>query len=183
METKIIARVNNVDIVSTSDEQMVAIRPICEALGIDANGQKQRIERDEILSSTACMIHAVAADGKDREMYAIPFRYVFGWLFSIDISKVNEEAREFVTRYKQECYDTLYEHFTEPQTFLKQKQEVMEKKVTEYQECQRRFKDAQKLMNEAKTDLNQVMKLTIDDWRANHCQLNLPFTTEEITEE
>lgn len=38
METKIITRVNNVDIVSTSDEQLVPIHPICEALGIDANG-------------------------------------------------------------------------------------------------------------------------------------------------
>ena len=40
METKIIARVNNVDIVSTSDEQMVPIRPICEALGIAYERQK-----------------------------------------------------------------------------------------------------------------------------------------------
>lgn len=32
METKIIARVNNVDIMSTSDEQLVHIRPICDAL-------------------------------------------------------------------------------------------------------------------------------------------------------
>lgn len=54
METKIITRVNNVDIVSTSDEQLVPIRPICEALGIDANGQKQRIERNEILGPVAC---------------------------------------------------------------------------------------------------------------------------------
>lgn len=38
-------------------------------------------------------------------------------------------------------------------------------------------------MNEAKADLNQVMKLTIDDWRANNRQLNLPFISEEITEE
>ncbi|MBR8719965.1 hypothetical protein IX307_001148 [Bacteroides pyogenes] len=183
METKIIARVNNVDIVSTSDEQLVAIKPICEALGIDVNGQRQRIERDEILGSTACIIHAVAADEKQREMYAIPYRYIFGWLFSIDISKVNENARESVKRYKQECYDALYEHFTEPQTFLKQKQEVMEKKVSEYQECQRRFKDAQKLMNEAKAELNQVMKLTIEDWRANNRQLNLPFSAEGAIEE
>ena len=78
METKLIARVNNVDIVSTSDEQMVPSRPICEAWGIDPNGQKQRIERDDILSSTACMIHAVAADGKEREMFSIPYMYVFG---------------------------------------------------------------------------------------------------------
>lgn len=35
MTTKIIAKVNNVDIVSTSDEQLVAVRPVCDALGID----------------------------------------------------------------------------------------------------------------------------------------------------
>lgn len=66
MDTKIIARVNNVDILSTSDEQLVAIRPICEALGIDWSSQKQRIERDEILGSTMVMITTVAADGKKR---------------------------------------------------------------------------------------------------------------------
>lgn len=69
MNTKIIARVNNVDILSTSDEQFVAIRPICEALEIDPEGQRQRIERDEILGPTSCMIKSVAADGKCREMY------------------------------------------------------------------------------------------------------------------
>lgn len=44
MKTKIITRVNNVDIVSTSDEQLVPIRPICEALGIDANGMKYSVQ-------------------------------------------------------------------------------------------------------------------------------------------
>ncbi|WP_044532839.1 phage antirepressor N-terminal domain-containing protein [Bacteroides intestinalis] len=183
METKIIARVNNVDIVSTSDEQLVAIKPICEAIGINWEGQRQRIERDEILGSVACIIKATGKDGKTYEMVAVPYMFIFGWLFSIDASKVNENVKGTVIRYKMECYKVLFEHFTEPQTFLKQKQEVMEKKVTEYQECQRRFKDAQKLMNEAKADLNQVMKLTIEDWRANNRQLNLPFSTEEITEE
>ena len=71
METKTIVRVNNVDIIATSDEQMIAIRPICEALGIDANGQKQRIDRDEILGSVACVIHATGRDGKQYEMYCI----------------------------------------------------------------------------------------------------------------
>ena len=61
METKTIVRVNNVDIIATSDEQMIAIRPICEALGIDADSQRKRIERDEILSPTAVMMTVVAA--------------------------------------------------------------------------------------------------------------------------
>ena len=180
MNTKIIARVNGVDILSTSDEQFVAIRPICEALGIDPEGQRQRIERDEILGPVACLIKSVAADGKDREMYAIPYCYVFGWLFSIDISRINENVKASVLEYKLACYKSLFTHFTEPQTFLKQKQTVIEQKVTEYQECQRLFKDAQKLMNEAKTELNQVMKITIDDWRANNCQLDLPFVSDEM---
>ena len=62
MGTKTIVRVNNVDIIATSDEQMIAIRPICEALGIDADSQRKRIERDEILSPTAVMMTVVAAD-------------------------------------------------------------------------------------------------------------------------
>ena len=62
MGTKTIVRVNNVDIIATSDEQMIAIRPICEALGIDAYSQRKRIERDEILSPTAVMMTVVAAD-------------------------------------------------------------------------------------------------------------------------
>lgn len=128
METKIIARVNNVDIVSTSDEQLVAIKPICEALGIDWSSQKQRIERDEILASTMVMITTVAADGKDREMCAVPYMFVFGWLFSIDASKVNEDVKESVLKYKMECYKVLFEHFTEPQTFLKQNSGVSKEK-------------------------------------------------------
>lgn len=179
MNTKIIARVNGVDILSTSDEQFVAIRPICEALGVDPEGQRQRIERDEILGPVACLIKSVAADGKDREMYAIPYCYVFGWLFSIDISRINENVKASVLEYKLACYKALFTHFTERQTFLEQKQTVIEQKVTEYQECQRLFKDAQQLMNEAKTELNQVMKITIDDWRANNCQLDLPFISGE----
>ena len=51
METKTIAKVNNVDIVSTNDEQMVAIKPICEALGIDYKVQWQKIKDDEDLSA------------------------------------------------------------------------------------------------------------------------------------
>jgi hypothetical protein len=179
MDTKIIARVNNVDIVSTSDEQMVAIKPICEILGVDYEAQRQRIYRDEILNSTACIIKAVAADNKEREMVCLPRFYMFGWLFTIDASKVNDIAKESVLKYKLECYKILNDHFTEPETFLKEKQKMMEQRVQKYQDCQRQFKDAQKLMNEAKAELNQVMRVTIDEWRENNKQLTLNFSKAE----
>ena len=47
MNTKTIVRVNNVDIIATSDEQLIAIRPICEALGIDYSRQLKKI-KDEM---------------------------------------------------------------------------------------------------------------------------------------
>lgn len=181
MTTSIITRVNNVDIVATNNaEKLVPIKPICDALGIDPKVQRNKIQEHPILSSTGVLSTLVAADGKQREMLCLPLEYVFGWLFTINPSNVSDEARESVVQYQLQCYRALYEYFIEPQTFLKQKQEAMEKKVTEYQECQRRFKDAQKLMNEAKSDLNQVMKLTIEDWRANNRQLDLPFSIEEV---
>lgn len=93
---------------SNDPRQLVPIKPICDALGIDAKAQRNRIDRDEILNSTGVIMTSVAADGKEREMYCIPLRYVFGWLFSIDTNRVDEEARPSVIKYKMQCYDVLY---------------------------------------------------------------------------
>ena len=50
------AKVNNVAIMAGNDpNQLVPIKPICDALGIDAKAQRNRIDRDEILSSTGVM--------------------------------------------------------------------------------------------------------------------------------
>ena len=45
-------------------------------------------------------------------MYCIRLRDVYGWLATINPGKVASESREIVTRYRRECYDVLYEHFT-----------------------------------------------------------------------
>ena len=55
----------------------------------------------------------------------------------------------------------------------------MEAKINKYQECQRRFKDAQKLMNDAKQELNKVTKINFDEWRDNNKQLDLIFGEEQ----
>lgn len=92
MNTKIITRVNNVDIVATSDEQLVPIRPICDALGIDYKVQWQKLKDDEDLSSTMVLSTTVGADRKEREMCCLPIRYIFGWLFTINPKNVKPEA-------------------------------------------------------------------------------------------
>lgn len=111
---QLISKINGVDIVTVDrdGEIFVPIKPICDAIGIDVESQRDKIQNDELLNSTAVLSTAVAADGKEREMLCLPLKYVYGWLFTINPKNVAPEAREVVTRYRRECYDVLYEHFT-----------------------------------------------------------------------
>ncbi len=97
--------------ITKEGKKFVVPKQICENLGIDWSAQKQRIERDSVLSSTMVMITTVAKDGKDREMSALPLEYLNGWLFGIDDTRVKEEIREKVLDYKKQCYTVLYEYF------------------------------------------------------------------------
>ena len=56
--------------------QYTAIKPICENIGIDWESQRQRIMRDDVLNSTACMIKVVAEDGRVREMLSLPLQFL-----------------------------------------------------------------------------------------------------------
>ena len=111
---QLISKINGIDIVTVEldGEIFVPIKPICEAIGIDARAQRDKIQSDEILSSTGVLSTSVAADGKEREMFCLPLRYVYGWLFTINPKNVAPGACETVARYRRECYDVLYEHFT-----------------------------------------------------------------------
>lgn len=113
METKIFAKINDVNILFTenSGEKLIPIKPICEALGIDWKNQYDKIKDDEFLNSTVVFCTTVASDGKERDMFSLPVKYVFGWLFTINPKNVKPEAQESVKRYKQVCYEVLYDYF------------------------------------------------------------------------
>ena len=114
MNHQLISIINGVDIVTVErdGEIFVPIKPVCEALGIDAKAQRAKIQEDDFFASTGAIITSVAADEKTREMFCIRLRDVYGWLATINPGKVAPEAREAVSRYRRECYDALYEHFT-----------------------------------------------------------------------
>lgn len=83
----------------------VAIRPICEVLGVDYHAQYKNLQGDEILSQLLSNQTTVGADNKLRKMVCLPEKYVYGWLFSIRSDST--ELKE----YKLQCYDILYNHF------------------------------------------------------------------------
>ena len=115
MKETLITRINDVAIAATSNEQgevLIPIRPICDALVVSYERQYRKVCDDEFLSSVVALRATTGADGKKYEMVCLPLQYVFGWLFTINPANVSEEARPAVKRYRLECYDALYNHFT-----------------------------------------------------------------------
>ena len=69
-------------IYTTADGAYVALRPVCEALGLDVHSQRHRLQRQSW--ATEVMMTSVAADGKVREMVFIDRRTFTMWLATID---------------------------------------------------------------------------------------------------
>lgn len=89
----------------------VAMKPICENIGLSWEPQLLRIKRDNVLSSTMIVMIIVAEDGKKREMICLPIEYLNGWLFGIDINRCNPEIRDTLIKYKKECYQALHDYW------------------------------------------------------------------------
>ena len=114
MSQQLISKVNGIDIVTVdrNGEIFVPIKPICTAIGIDIDAQRNKLQNDEFFNSVTAIITATGADGKMYDMFCLPLKLVYGWLATINPGKVAPDAREAVSAYRRECYDVLYEHFT-----------------------------------------------------------------------
>ena len=99
-------------IYTTADGAYVALRPVCEALGLDVHSQRHRLQRQSW--ATEVIMTSVAADGKTREMVFIDRRTFTMWLATIDTGRINDEhTRELVRTYQCEAADALDKYFNE----------------------------------------------------------------------
>ena len=89
----------------------VAMKPICENIGLQWEAQQKRIQRNPVLARTMSMTDMVAEDGKRREMVCLPLSKLNGWLFGVDVNRVREEIKPRLIQYQEECSDVLFRHF------------------------------------------------------------------------
>jgi hypothetical protein len=176
-----LAKINNVSIQLVTDEksqQLVPIRPICDALGIHYSSQLKKLKEDDFLNSTVVLSTTVGSNGKDREMVCLPLEFVFGWLFTINPKNVNLEAKEAVAKYRIECYRALYKHFAAQSQFLQDKQVRISKEIDAYETMRLEFKTAEKRLKEAKALLFRAKDDTFEEWEFNNRQMVL-FPAED----
>lgn len=97
--------------VEREDGVYVAVKPICDTLGLAWQAQLQRLKRDTILAE-GITVMVIPSIGGAQETVVMRLDLINGWLFTIDESRVkNDEIRQKVLAYKRECYSVLHEHF------------------------------------------------------------------------
>lgn len=183
--TTTVAIVNKqkIQVLVENGNEFVPIRPICDALGIDAKSQRDRIKRDQILSSTEVTMTSVGADGKNREMTVLPLRFVFGWLFTIDANLVKEESRQTVLKYQLECYNALYDHFKSYVDFVDFRQNEIDMALELYDIARNEFTGAKQKVKEAREMLDEKRLINYQNYLISTKQLQLDFEAVEINNE
>jgi hypothetical protein len=84
----------------------IIVKSVCEALNVDYERQRKRINEDPILGS-APSNQTVQMLGEDqrRTYLCLPEEYIYGWIFSI------QSNSEELLAYKKKCYHVLFHHF------------------------------------------------------------------------
>ena len=83
----------------------IAIKPICEALGVNYERQRQNLRSIKIYSQLPTELQVVAADGKLRNMLCLPERVIYGWLFKLESNAPGFEDFQWA------CNDLLFNYF------------------------------------------------------------------------
>lgn len=131
MTTHVVANIDGVDILASQTEfELVPIKPICESFGIDAKAQRDKLNSNPLYKSTGVLSTSVGADGKDREMYCLPFEYCLAWMLSINSANVKEEVRDSLLDKQHKIVKILKDYFFgQYQTIDQQIREAAKRKV------------------------------------------------------
>jgi hypothetical protein len=94
------------------EEPFVALRPVCERLGLDWKSQYAKVTAADF-GAVVVMNTTTGADGKRYEMLCLHVMDVPFWLATLTPSRVKPELAEAVRLYRTECKMVLFQHWKE----------------------------------------------------------------------
>jgi len=92
----------------------VAMKTICQSIGLDWRSQRQRILRHPVLSKGVVMITTPSKGGLQKSL-TLPLTKLNGWLFGVDASRVKPEVRDKLVEYQEECFEVLSNYWQKGQ--------------------------------------------------------------------
>src|SRR5215471_21012673 len=85
----------------------VPIRQLCDYLGLDWSGQRQRMLRDSVLLRN--LTHIIVEQSRQRyRTLCLPLEILPGWLFGIAPSRVKPALIPKLQNYREECFRALW---------------------------------------------------------------------------
>ena len=123
-------------VLNHENKPYIAMKPVCENIGLDWAAQLKRIKRHQVLSSGMVMMTTPSKQGL-QEYVCLPISMLNGWLFGIDTNRVKPEIRQILEQYQLECFDVLYNHFMPkvaqqfPNTISPEQQQQIQQAVNE----------------------------------------------------
>ena len=109
----------------------VPVRPLCELIGVDWNGQRTKLNKDPVLSGKIASVEITLQVRDNRQtiksnMIALPLDYLNGWLFGINANRVKDEIRDSLIQYQTDCYRVLFEAFGRNEPTARPDDELMQ---------------------------------------------------------
>lgn len=96
----------------------IPLRPICEYLGLSWSGQRERVNRDAVLSQEIKGVRVTRTPDSDEVrpggsqiMLCLPLDFINGWLFGVNATRVKPELKDKIIQYQRECYRILAQAF------------------------------------------------------------------------
>jgi hypothetical protein len=83
----------------------IAIKPICELIGVDHSAQLKSIKRDPILGSAWSVQTIQVPSDQPRNMVCMAEKFIYGWLFNIQSDSPD------LLIYKWKVYEILFDYF------------------------------------------------------------------------
>jgi hypothetical protein len=100
--------------VRANDSRIYAgLTQMCNALGIDAQGQRRRIERHAVLNKGLKGVDNLSTPGGTQSGYVLRLDLIPLWLSGIRVSAVKEELRQKLEKFQEEAAAVLWEAFEE----------------------------------------------------------------------
>jgi len=104
-------------VLNHENKPYIAMKPVCENIGLDWHAQLNRINRHNVLNKGVVMI-ATPTKGGIQKLACLPISMINGWLFGIDTNRAKPEIRQKLEQYQSECFDVLYNHFMQKEKTL-----------------------------------------------------------------
>ena len=91
----------------------VVVKSIVEGIGLNYQNSMKNLA-DSRLNEFKIEYKLTEAFGGlnvGKTYFALPVRRIAAWLYSINANKVNEDAREILFKFQEQCDEVLFKHF------------------------------------------------------------------------